>query len=153
MCLTGMKNNLEHGEEWHCSLYFIWIMGLLSAHSAEKTAPLVEYVIIPSQKSPFYLEIQDSPDKLRLVTKYPVVEIDCCAFFKKKQNIYWWCFASIADNHSCKSSYAYMTTLCSCVLSIRVYWGFYVILAAAGGNIMTWWIEESYPMSVGVESH
>lgn len=52
-------------------------MGLLSAHSAEKTAPLVEYVIIPSQKSPFDLEIQDSPDKLRLVTKYPVVKIDC----------------------------------------------------------------------------
>lgn len=62
-------------------------MGLLSAHSAEKTAPLVEYVVIPSQKSPFYLEIQDSPDKLRLVTKYPVVKINCCSFFKKTKRL------------------------------------------------------------------
>lgn len=63
-------------------------MGLLSAHSAEKTVPLVEYVIISSQKSSFYLEVQESPDKLRLVTEYPVVKIWLLLLFLN--NIYWW---------------------------------------------------------------
>lgn len=50
-----------HSEKWCCSLHFMSRKGLRSTLAAEKTVPLVEYIIIPSQRSGFNLEMRHFP--------------------------------------------------------------------------------------------